>query len=208
MIAADAFRNIAKDDVKASAIIEAARKTFLVNGYDSTSMDEIALVANVSKRTVYNRFKSKEELFGAAILATCQNLLPMNIDDIEASLPPREFIYAVCEQFIRGIFEPEALALRRIATFEAGRNPRIGHIYLEHGPAWMVETCAPILKRMADRGVYSIDDPVDAIWRLGALVSEPLYTRVLLSAAPEDLDAAVADQISAGLAAFEKIYAP
>lgn len=47
---------------KRAAIIEAAANTFRDEGYDTTSMDRIAEVAGVSKRTVYNHFGSKEAL--------------------------------------------------------------------------------------------------------------------------------------------------
>ena len=66
-------------DEKTEAIVDAARKAFLAKGFDAASMDQIALSANVSKRTVYNRFRSKEELFGAAIMETCRKFLPVNL---------------------------------------------------------------------------------------------------------------------------------
>lgn len=50
-------------DQKRALIIEAAITEFRHSGYDLTSMDRIALSAGVSKRTVYNHFSSKEELF-------------------------------------------------------------------------------------------------------------------------------------------------
>ena len=79
-------------DEKLAAIVKAARKTFLAQGFDTASMDQIALTAGVSKRTVYNRFRSKEELFGAAIEETCRQLVPVNLAEIEDSLPPQELI--------------------------------------------------------------------------------------------------------------------
>lgn len=193
-------------DEKLEAIVNAACETFLARGYDGTSMDQIALAAGVSKRTVYNRFRSKEELFAAAITLVCKNLLPVNVEEIEKTSAPEEFVRVVGRQFLRGILRPEALALRRIACYEAGRTPEIGRTYLEHGPVSMVKRCAPILKRLADRGVYDVADPADAIWRLGALLSEPLYTRVLMGDAPADLDAAIDAQVERGVAAFSKIY--
>jgi TetR/AcrR family transcriptional regulator, mexJK operon transcriptional repressor len=195
-------------DEKTQAIVAAARKMFLTRGFDGASMDQIALEAGVSKRTVYNRFRSKEELFGAAISETCKTLLPVNVDEIETSLPPEELVRALSRQFLKGVLDPEALSLRRIAAFEAGRNPAIGKMYLERGAKWMVSQCAPILQRVAKRGFVKIDDPVDAIWRLGALITEPLYTRVLLGDAPADLNAAINAQIDSGVEAFKKIYAP
>jgi len=193
-------------DEKTEAIVEAARKTFLTRGFDSASMDQIALTAGVSKRTVYNRFRSKEELFGAAIAESCKDLLPVNVDDIEASLPPAALIRALGRQFLQGVLRPETLSLRRIATFEAGRNPAIGKTYLEHSAEWMVKRCAPILARLAARGAFKIDDPEKAIWQLGALLTEPLYTRVLLGEAPKDLETAIDQQIERGVIAFTKIY--
>lgn len=193
-------------DQKTEAIVDAARKTFLTRGFDAASMDQIALTAGVSKRTVYNRFRSKEELFGAAITESCKDYLPVNVDDIEASLPPDDLIRALGRQFLQGVLKPEALSLRRIASFEAARNPAIGKTYLEHGAEWMVKKCAPILSRLAARGAYKIDNPEEAIWQLGALLTEPLYTRALLGDVPNDLEAAIDRQIERGVIAFKKIY--
>ena len=48
---------------KNAAIIAAAAQIFLKKGFESASMDEIASVAGVSKRTVYQHFANKEQLF-------------------------------------------------------------------------------------------------------------------------------------------------
>ncbi|MCU1739799.1 MULTISPECIES: TetR/AcrR family transcriptional regulator [Pseudomonas] len=50
-------------DRKREAIIQAAIEAFRADGFEATSMDKIAAKAEVSKRTVYNHFPSKEELF-------------------------------------------------------------------------------------------------------------------------------------------------
>lgn len=196
----------AERDAKEAAIVRAARETFLAQGYDAASMDQIALAAGVSKRTVYNRFRSKEDLFAAAIEESCREILPVDIAAIEASLSVEEFISEMAHAFMRGILAPEALALRRIAAFEAGRNPALGHTYLAHGPAFMAATFAPVLERSARREGFVIDDVETAIYQLGALISEPLYTEALLGAAPADLDAAIDKQIASGIKAFWRIY--
>lgn len=193
-------------DEKETAIIKAARKTFLARGFDAASMDTIALAAGVSKRTVYNRFRSKEELFAATIEETCRRILPVDIETIETSLPAEAFVREVAERFLRGILDPEAIALRRIAAFESTRTPSLGRAYLAHGPRWMAATCAPMLERLTARGALAIDDPKRAIWQLGALIAEPLYTMVLLGDVPEDLDAAIEAQLKSGLQAFFAIY--
>ncbi|MEO0613750.1 MAG: helix-turn-helix domain-containing protein, partial [Pseudomonadota bacterium] len=92
------------NDVKEHAIIDAARQSFLAKGFDAASMDEIALLANVSKRTVYNRFRSKEALFAAAILTTCQEILPDNFAELEAHLPPFDLLETLARRFVEGVF--------------------------------------------------------------------------------------------------------
>ena len=57
-------------DRKREAIIQAAIEAFRADGFEATSMDKIAAKAEVSKRTVYNHFPSKEELF-AESCTTC-----------------------------------------------------------------------------------------------------------------------------------------
>ena len=44
-------------------MVKAAEKLFFKNGYESTTMDQIALKAEYSKATLYNHFKSKEQIF-------------------------------------------------------------------------------------------------------------------------------------------------
>lgn len=55
-------------EIKREQIIKAATREFLKQGFQNCSMDTIAHNAEVSKRTVYNHFNSKEELF-VSILA-------------------------------------------------------------------------------------------------------------------------------------------
>ncbi len=193
-------------DEKEVAIIAAARQTFLAKGFDAASMDTIALSANVSKRTVYNRFRSKEELFAASILETCRKLLPINLDEIENSAGFLELLHSMASQILHEILKPEAIALRRIAGFEASRTPALGKAYLENGPRMMVRSFIPLLERLALRNKVNIDDHELALWQLGSLVTEPLYTDVLMGQSPENMEAAIQEQLQSGLDAFCKLY--
>lgn len=194
------------DDAKEAAIVDAARRAFLARGFDAASMDSIALSAGVSKRTVYNRFRSKEALFAAAINESCRRLVPTDVEEIEAHLPPEAFIGQMARIIVHGIFSEESIALRRIATFEAGRNPALGKSFLEQGPRWLIKTCSATIERMQSRGILRVGDPELAVWQLGMLITEPLHTEVLLGDPPVNLDEAIERQIQRGLEAFFKLY--
>ena len=56
-------RNRPLNQVKRESILKAAIEEFYTKGYEGSSMDTISKEANVSKATIYNHFKNKEELF-------------------------------------------------------------------------------------------------------------------------------------------------
>ncbi len=75
------------------AIVEAAQRLFLERGFGSVSMDELAEAAGVARRTLYNQFSSKEEIFREMLLRVSRQLeqtFPPGIEtqgDVEEVLP-------------------------------------------------------------------------------------------------------------------------
>ncbi|HOJ13550.1 MAG TPA: helix-turn-helix domain-containing protein [Deltaproteobacteria bacterium] len=55
-------------NARIQGILQAAKKVFFSKGYLKTTMDEIALEAQVSKPTIYQYFKTKDELYSALML--------------------------------------------------------------------------------------------------------------------------------------------
>lgn len=58
---------MSRKEEKTNQIIQAATTEFLAKGLDAASMHNIAELAEVSKRTLYKYFPSKEELYSALI---------------------------------------------------------------------------------------------------------------------------------------------
>lgn len=56
------------------AIVEAAQRLFLKRGFGAVSMDELAEAAGVARRTLYNQFSSKEEIFREMLLRVSRQL--------------------------------------------------------------------------------------------------------------------------------------
>ena len=59
---------------KKKALIDAAEALFIRNGFDSTSIDDVAKQACVTKRTLYQYFISKEDLYLAVVLRVAKQL--------------------------------------------------------------------------------------------------------------------------------------
>jgi AcrR family transcriptional regulator len=55
-------------DQRIQGILSAAKKVFFSKGYQRTTMDEIAYEAQISKPTIYQYFRTKDELYSALML--------------------------------------------------------------------------------------------------------------------------------------------
>lgn len=106
-------------------ILQAAFITFAERGYDNASMDEVALVAGTTKRTVYAHFLNKETLFRASIgkavewfLSELPELDP--IGDPEAELIKFATLFSELSTWRRPVL------LQRVVMAEAERLPDLG----------------------------------------------------------------------------------
>ncbi|RQO84205.1 TetR/AcrR family transcriptional regulator [Acidovorax sp. FJL06] len=110
-------------DRKRDAIVLAAIAEFREHGFSGTSMDRVAAAAEVSKRTVYNHFPSKDELFGAILerLWECsQSLAEVAYDPAR---PLRAQLLAVLEQKMELLNDTSFIDLSRVAMAEMMHTP-------------------------------------------------------------------------------------
>jgi TetR/AcrR family transcriptional regulator of autoinduction and epiphytic fitness len=101
---------------KRQAILEGAIKVFTEQGFGAASMDAIAEVAGVSKRTVYNHFQSKEALFQTIVgdfLAEQEGHRPIEYAK-EKSLAEQLGEFAQAELFL--INDPNRRGLSKLLT--------------------------------------------------------------------------------------------
>jgi AcrR family transcriptional regulator len=72
---------------KHDAILDAARTVFSREGYAASSVDDVAAQAGIGKGTVYLYFKSKEELYIAALARDIRVFADKAREEME-SVPP------------------------------------------------------------------------------------------------------------------------
>jgi len=117
---------------KRLAIIEAAIDEFKDNGYNASSMDAVAARAQVSKRTVYNHFPSKEALFEELVrqmITTARQVTEFHYDD---DLPIEGQLLSFAEQELNLLSEPRFLDLSRITMAEAMHSPELARKILSN----------------------------------------------------------------------------
>jgi len=116
---------------KKAAIVDAAIEMFQKSGFQGTSMDAIAQQAQVSKRTVYNHFPSKQALFEhiAQSVWETANQATMVAFEPEAELLPQLQALAMKELALVG--DESFLRLSRVLMAEFIHEPAMAQTILE-----------------------------------------------------------------------------
>lgn len=180
-------------DRKRQAILDAAAVQFRSHGFEATSMDKIALEAGVSKRTVYNHFPSKDDLFGATLMELFHAGAGEADAAYDAAAPLRPQLESMLRRKLRMQATREFIDLARVAVAEAIHSP---------------ERAAPIIARIGQReegltgwiraaqrdGKLIGDDPAFASTILqGQLKAVAFWPQITMGAPP--LDAAQQEQL-------------
>ncbi|VVN22893.1 MULTISPECIES: TetR/AcrR family transcriptional regulator [Pseudomonas] len=110
-------------DRKRQAIIHAAINEFRDNGFEITSMDKIAATAGVSKRTVYNHFPSKEELFAEILNQLWTRVTAEQETAYRPDLPLREQLRGLLMAKLQMLGDDNFLDLARVAIAATIHSP-------------------------------------------------------------------------------------
>lgn len=190
-----------KDLEKRAAILDAAKRLFLADGFDGVSMDQIAAAAGVSKLTVYSHFGDKDTLFRAAVQATCEALMPPQLFLIDLHGPIRRQLTEIARAFHALITSDESIAVHRMMSAQT-RDSRLPKLFWEAGPMRVQTAFAGFLQSEIDAGQLRIDDLQRATSQFFCLLKGELHAR-LLCGCPDQLGAA---ELEAHLAATVDLF--
>mgnify|MGYP001821313898 CR=1 FL=1 len=116
-----------RSEEKRMQIMSAAMELFTLNGFEGTSVDDIAAAAGVSKQTVYSNFGSKEALFGLAISKKCEQS-GMGSSEIDPQIPPERMLPEIARRFVKLITSPEAIRINAVCTANGETHPELSRM--------------------------------------------------------------------------------
>jgi AcrR family transcriptional regulator len=173
---------------KRTAIVAAARKSFLQSGYSDASMDGIADAAGVSVKTIYGHFKDKKELFSAVMQAVClAEGAPEGPQD-EAAISARfpwftdateHGLVEAGKEYLRHLLSQQQLALYRVVTRDADRFPELGMQYQKDVVAGRTKILVKYLGRTARTNKWIVSSGQRAGVVYEALLRADLFESVL-----------------------------
>lgn len=183
-------------------IVAVARRIFLAQGFARASMDSVAELASISKRTLYSRFAGKSALFEAVILREIED----GLNSLQARLPDfgdiRSELKALSESLLSWMLSEVNVAMERIIMAEAARFPDLARRLYDAGFLGAARLVAELLERAAARGEVQLAHPDFAADQFVSTVILSPFRRAALGVQKATFDAAAFDRMSRAVDLF------
>lgn len=172
-------------------MVDAARTLFLRQGYAGTTMEDIADLAGITKRTVYNNYVDKDALFTQIVTDV------IAYADAFAGSLREEFAVGLSAANLRTMFDdlgrrltlaivrPDVVALRRLLIGEARMFPELAKQYFDRAPGQVIDALAAGFENIARAGLLRVPSARVAAAQFAYLVAgEPLDRAMLVGTIP------------------------
>jgi AcrR family transcriptional regulator len=192
-------------DQRRELILDVAQEVFLEEGYANASMSVIAARLGGSKGTLYNYFKSKDELFNAYVERRClwqDEIFAMPTD----KETPEQTLRRIGGAYLRRVLTDFNLKNFRLITAEAERSPEIGRTFYDAGPKLGAERVAELLSGMQAAGHLDLDDPLDAAHQFLGLAQNRYFKARLCNAIPELTEKQIEDEAKLAAKTFLRAF--
>lgn len=154
-------------------ILDAAQELFLSQGFEATSLNQIAAGAAATKRTLYVKIGDKADLF-AHVVRRLLDQRRERLNDTSANGSPADRLVRFGESLLDVALDPDVLRLYRLMVAEAPRFPALASLMEEQLAHGAHATLADLLRNETARGRIALDDPETAAeLLLTMLISSP-----------------------------------
>jgi AcrR family transcriptional regulator len=106
-------------------ILKVATELFLNEGYGSTTIEAVAASAGISKRTFYDRFDDKADLFAAVVHRIIGQIRPPPEVPLLAGGTLPMMLRRLAGLILHAALSPQGIALHRLITAESVRFPEL-----------------------------------------------------------------------------------
>ena len=193
-----------RTDARRKTIVDAAWEVFKTNGFDRTSMSEISERVGGSKATLYSYFKSKDDLFAAAMEHAVGERLADAFDQVGTPGEIRTRLLSFARIYMEMRLAPDMIAADRALIGQADQSD-LGLVLMRRFvvPQW--EKLAVTLESEMGAGRLRRDDPYRTTMHFRGLIESDLVERRLHgddTIVAHDVDSAVTTGVDTFLRAY------
>src|SRR5689334_4814801 len=153
------------------AIVEAAERLFLDRGFGAVTMDELAEAAGLARRTLYNQFASKEEIFREMLLRVSRQLERAFPSGIETQGDVESVLRVVAGVILDLHKNPEYLGFLRMVVADARQFPWIAKEFAAVMDP-QTERLSRYLAHLTEMGILTCEKPTLAAHQFMGILNE------------------------------------
>ena len=196
-------------------ILEVSLDLFSVQGFEATSISQIASAVGIRKASLYSHFENKQAILDALVKDVLEQYVEHSIfakadwdqyDDTEdkPALTPDAAAQMILGQVRYILHDPHISRARKMLAIEQFQNPELAKLQTKQNYSDVMRYFTGLVKYLIRHDVLTEDDPEI----MAAQLCLPISTWINLCDREPDREAEVMELISRHIQQFFKVYRP
>ena len=148
-------------------ILEASLELFSVQGFEATSISQIANAVGIRKASLYSHFESKQAILDALVKEVLEQYAEHSIfaktdwekDAGNLPLTPDDAVQMIGGQIRYILHDPYISKARKMLAIEQFQNPELAKLQSKQNYSDVLGYFTGLVKQLIRRGILSQDDP-------------------------------------------------
>ena len=148
-------------------ILEAALELFSVQGFEATSISQIAGAVGIRKASLYSHFDSKQDILDELVKEVLEQYAAHSIfaktdwgkDSDNLPLTPYDSVLMIKEQIRYILHDPHISKARKMLVIEQFQNPELAKLQTKQNYSDVLEYFTGLIGQLIRHGVLAEDDP-------------------------------------------------
>ena len=188
-------------------ILEAALELFSVQGFEATSISQIASAVGIRKASLYSHFESKQAILDALVRDVLDQYAAHSIfarpdGDPEDALTPESTERVILEQLRYILHDPHISRARKMLVVEQFRNPELAQLQTRQNYTDVLTYFTSLVERLIRSDVPAGEDP----GIMAAQLCLPISAWISLCDREPDREDEVMELVGRHIAQFFRVY--
>ena len=189
-------------------ILEASLELFSFQGFEATSVSQIADAVGIRKASLYSHFESKQAILDALVDEVLEQYAARSLFAHPRwdSLPgtPDEAVRMIAGQLRYILHDPTVSRARKLLVIEQFRNAELAQMQTRQNYADVLAYFTEMVKRLGARGVLREDDPE----LMAAQLCLPITVWINLCDREPEREEEIMELVERHIRQFFRLYAP
>ena len=193
-------------------ILEASLELFSVQGFEATSISQIASAVGIRKASLYSHFENKQAILDALVKDVLQQYGTHSIfaradwerDAANLPLTSDEAVRMVQGQIRYILHDPAISRARKMLVIEQFQNPELAKLQTKQNYSDVLRYFTGLVKQLIQQGVLAEDDPEI----IAALLCLPISVWINLCDREPDREVEVMELVGKHIRQFFRLYQP